>query len=159
MRFDVSFSSNRPSAGRLKRVAEEGESAGPLSLGGKRGRAAGEAGTGAPGLGGAASEAASAGAGGASGVPWGVSGHAGSAASGAGAGSAFGAGAGASASGRTAGPAIPPPQTASYTRLSLLSRTVKDLRTVCQAWGLVVSGNKNELAHRILAHQRQAGGR
>lgn len=161
-----------PFLGRLKRVAEEGEGAAPQPLAGKRGRAAGEPGA----LAGVASESAAAGAVGAPGVPLGSSGHAGSVAVGGGSASGPGlssagvpARAGAAASGRAgvarpgaraaAGPAIPPPQTASYTRLSLLSRTVKDLRAVCQAWGLAVSGNKNELAHRILAQQRQAGGR
>ncbi|KAL4443058.1 hypothetical protein ABPG77_008549 [Micractinium sp. CCAP 211/92] len=72
--------------------------------------------------------------------------------SGAGPSSAAGSGAGGAGSG------VPDAASASFTRLGLVQKTIKDLQNVLKAWNLPVSGKKDDLIQRILDHQRSARG-
>ena len=57
-------------------------------------------------------------------------------------------GSGAGAAGQP--PGGPGPSEASYTRMALQARTIKDLQNVLRAWGLPISGKKEDLVSRIL---------
>ena len=58
-----------------------------------------------------------------------------------------------------AGPSIPQPASADYNRLRLQSKTVKDLQAILKAWGLPISGKKEDLIDRIMEKQEAAQGR
>lgn len=58
-----------------------------------------------------------------------------------------------------AGPSIPQPAEADYNRLRLQSKTVKDLQAILKAWGLPISGKKEDLVVRIMEKQEAAQGR
>ena len=69
-------------------------------------------------------------------------------------------GAGPSGSGAcgAAAAGVPDAAAASYTRLTLHQRTIKELQNVLKAWGLPVSGKKDDLVQRVLDHQKSARG-
>jgi hypothetical protein len=48
---------------------------------------------------------------------------------------------------------IPEPSRGNYSKLGLQTKTIKELQGILKAWGLAVSGKKDDLAMRILDHQ------
>ena len=57
-----------------------------------------------------------------------------------------------------AGPSVLPPTQSEHTKLRLSTKTVKDLQIILKAWGLPVSGKKEDLVTRIIEKQEAAQG-
>ncbi|GAB4820663.1 hypothetical protein N2152v2_007709 [Parachlorella kessleri] len=67
-------------------------------------------------------------------------------------------GAGPSNAAAVAGPSVPAPSEAQFTKLGLQAKTIKDLQIVLKAWNLATGGKKEDLINRILDKQSRSKG-